>query len=196
MKKFLLGVAPFIFLLTLVGCGSIGNNQEVLSSKLVDKVVPVADEYRAVRVCLMAAGIVEVMTDRVQVFDSSQAPEAFGRLQALQGAVENARLANPLWLNTDMTDVALKLAAILKEAGRERLSRILFRGPTVANFVNVANRSTMLSAKGDAIILDINNMLEGVSMGILNEQTVWEACRERINKNRIVLSILSGVAVR
>lgn len=190
---------PIALLLSLVlglaGCASVGGGDgQVLPAELADNVVVVSDQYRPLRVCLMAAGVVEIMTDRIQVFDSSQAPEALGRLQALQGAVDAAQVSDHLWLNTVMTDVALQLAAVLRNAGHEKLSRILIGGPTVGNFINIAQRVTLLVAKGDAVLLDINNMLERVEANTLEEQTVWDACRERMNHNRLMLSILSGVA--
>ncbi len=194
--RFLRGVAAIavsFFLFT--GCASIGSGDgQVMPAELADNVIVVSDQYRPLRVCLMAAGVVEVMTDRIQVFDSSQAPEALGRLQALQGAVDAAQISNHLWLNTVMTDVALQLAAVLGNAGHEKLSRILIGGPSVGNFINIAQRATLLVAKGDAILLDINNMLKRVEANTLKEQTIWDACRERMNHNRLVLSILSGVA--
>ena len=73
MRKLFLFIAAAT-MIAVAGCA----NTKALNT--VDEVVEVSSEYRALRVCLMAAGVVEVMTDRIQVFDSSKAPEALGRL--------------------------------------------------------------------------------------------------------------------
>ncbi len=191
MKKFLIALS---LVLGLAGCASIGDeDNQILPDYLADKVIAVADEHRALRVCLMAAGVVEVMTDRVQLFDGKSAPEALGRMIALQGAIDTAKMASPMWMNTDMTDVALQLAAVLKEAGQEKLGRILAGGPTLFNFLDVTKRAIVLAAKGDALLLDINNMLTGLNIGQYEDLQVWQACEARMYKNKMVLSILSGV---
>ena len=174
-----------------LGGGSVGNLN--VTGKLADKVTPVAVEYRAVRVCLMAAGIVEVMTDRIQMFDGASAPAAIGRLQSLQGAIDTARTADTMWSNTDMTDVSIQFARVLKDAGREKLGRILLGGPTIRNALNIAKRAMLLTSKGEAVLLDINAMLTGLSAGTYTEEKIWAACDGRIMKNRRVLSILSGI---
>jgi len=180
--------------LGLAGCASIGDeDNQVLPSYLADQVIKVEDKHRALRVCLMAVGVAEVMTDRVQLFDGKSAPEALGRMIALQGSVDTAELASPMWMNTDMTDVAHQLAAVLKEAGQEKLGRILAGGPTLFNFLDVTKRAMVLVAKGDALLLDINNMLTGINIGQYEELQVWQACEGRMYKNKTVLSILSGV---
>ena len=193
MKKFIIGLAASLFLLT--ACASIGGSgsPSSFSAKIADEVAPVDDQYRPLRVCLLAAGVVEVMTDRVQTFDGTQAPNALGRLMALQGAIDTAKMASPLWLNTDMADVSFQFSKVLKDAGREKLGRVLLGGPTLGNFINVAQRATLLTSKGDALLADINSMLRGVNAGTLPEADAWAACEERIAQNRRVLGTLAGV---
>lgn len=186
------GVSFGAVMLFLGACASVGSGLNI-TGKLADKIAPVPIEYRAVRVCLMAAGIVEVMTDRIQMFDGASAPEAIGRLQSLQGAVDTARTANTMWSNTDMTDVSIQFARVLKDAGREKLGRILLGGPSIGNYLNITSRALLLTVKGEAVLLDINGMLKGLSDKRYTEQEVWDACDNRIQTNRRVLSILSGI---
>jgi len=195
MMKLTIGLLAGLFL--LAGCASLGgDNDPIISARLADKVVEVDDQYRPLRVCLLAAGIIEIMTDRIQVFDSSQAPEALGRLIALQGAVDKARFADPLWINTDMTDVALMFAGVLAKAGQNKLSRILLGGPTISNFLDVAARATLQAAKGDALLFDINIMLNGVEAGTYTKDQIWNACEKKIAENRLILNTLSGVSLQ
>ena len=186
-------VVGLVLLLT-ASCAVVGGEAYLnATGKLADKVVPVVEKYRPLRVCLMAAGLVEVMTDRVQMFDGASAPEAIGRLQSLQGAIDTAKLASPLWTNTDMTDVAIQFARVLKDAGRDKLGRVLMGGPSVMNFLNIATRASLIGAKGEAVLLDINAMLRGVQAATLTEEEVWSACEDRMYTNRRVLSILGGI---
>ena len=190
------GIIPIVLaaLVLLSGCASIGGDGGVgLSQKIADKVVKVDERYRPLRVCLMAAGMVEVMTDRVQTFDSGSAPEALGRLMALQGAIDTAKLASPLWVNTDMADVSFRFAAVLKDAGQSRLSQILLAGPSLSNLIDIAKRATLMASKGDALLVDINSMLSRVQGGTLTAEEVWAACEERMALNRRVLITMSGI---
>ena len=186
------GVTFGALMLVLGACASDVGNLNV-TNRLADKVVPVSTQYRAVRVCLMAAGIVEVMTDRIQMYDGAAAPEAIGRLLALQGAIDTATGASPLWFNTDMTDVSIQFARVLKDAGKEKLGRILLGGPSIMNYLNIASRALLLTVKGEAVLKDVNRMLAGLSANIYTEQEIWAACEDRIATNRRVLSILSGI---
>lgn len=191
MRNILLSLG--ISAMLLAGCASYGDgDSESLPDRIADRVVPVEEQYRPLRVCLLAAGVVEVMTDRVQTFDGDQAPQALGRLLSLQGAVDNAKVASPLWTNTDMSDVSYQFAVLLKEVGQDRLSRILLAGPTIGNFANVAARATLLATKGDALLADINSMLSRVNEGTLTEDEVWAACESRMDQNRAVLEALAG----
>jgi len=186
------GVTFGLLMLLMIACA--GGPNLSATGRLADKVTPVAIEYRATRVCLMAAGIVEVMTDRIQMFDGAAAPEALGRLQALQGAIDTATQAtDTMWSNTDMTDVSIQFARVLKDAGREKLGRILLGGPSILNYLNIASRALLLTAKGEAVLLDINAMLKGVNDRTYTGEEVWDACQGRIATNRRVLSILSGI---
>lgn len=191
IKRILKGVTFGALLLFMTACAGAGDLN--LTGRLADKVTPVAIEYRAVRVCLMAAGIVEVMTDRIQMYDGAAAPEAIGRLMALQGAINTARWIDTLWPNTDMTDVSIQFARVLKDAGREKLGRILMGGPSFMNYLNIATRALLLGAKGEAVLKDINAMLKGLDDSTYMEQEIWDACNSRIATNRRVLSILSGI---
>lgn len=194
-RKFIFGIVAGLLLLT--GCARYdGEDPTALSAKVVDRVVKVDEQYRPLRVCLLAAGVVEIMTIRVQTFDGAQAPDALGRLMALQGAIDTAKRAGPLWMNTDMASVSFQFAGVLKDAGRERLGRILLGGLTLTNFINVAQRAALLTSRGDALLIDINSMLRGVNAGTLPETDAWAACNDRIAQNRRILRVLSGARMQ
>lgn len=189
--------AILVSLFLLTGCARYaGGDSQNFGATVADQVVLVKPELRALRVCLLAAGIVEIMTDRVQTFDGTQAPAALGRLMALQGAIDTAKLASPLWINTDMADVSFQFVKVLKDAGKEKLGRVLLGGVSILNFINIAERVALAASKGDALLLDINAMLRGVNDGTISETDVWLACDNRIAQNRRVLGTLSGARMQ
>lgn len=187
-------IAAFLSLFLIVGCSSIGDDGELsygsLGRKAVDAVIEVPAEHRALRVCLLSAGTVEIMTDLAQY--KGNAELALGKLMLLQNAIDKSRTVSPMWMESDMADVALLFAGVLKDAGKSRLAEILLGGPTIGNFLYVAKRATIITVKGRAVISDINRMLSGVEDGSLLVETVWNACDERMEMNRRVLMILTG----
>ena len=130
------------------------------------------------------------MTDLAQ--QGGNAELYLGKLMLLQNAIDKSRNSSALWKESDLADVALLFAHVLKDAGKSRLAQILLGGPTIANFINVAERTVILSVKGNAVIRDINNMLSGVKNGSLLSGDAWEACRVRIASNHGMLMILTG----
>lgn len=190
-------IAAFLSLFLVSGCVSAGDNGKPdfgsLGQRVADAVVEVADEHRALRVCLLSAGAVEVMTDLAQY--KGDAELAFGKLMLLQNAIDKSQHVSPLWMETDMADVALLFASVLKDAGKSRMAYILLGGPTVSNFLSVAKRATIITVKGRAVMSDINSMLTGVNTGTLKAEDAWAACNERMEMNRWVLMILTGGSV-
>ena len=161
-----------------------------LGQKVADAVIDVKDENRGLRVCWLAAGAVEVMTDLAQRGGSVQL--ALGHLFLLQGAIDKARAIDPLWIETDTADVALLFATVLKDVSKTRLARILLGGPTLSNFLNVAKRTVILTVKGHAVMRDINRVLTGVEDGTIDKIDAWKACEDRTAMNRNALRALSG----
>ncbi len=187
--------ALFIGLLMLaVSACAVGDGKRVpgpLGQRVDDAVIDVSDENRDLRVCWLAAGAVEVMTDLAQ--RGGDIPTALGHLVMLQGAIDKAHLLDPFWIETDTADVALLFAAVLKDVGKSRLSQILLGGPTVSNFLNVAKRTVILTVKGHAVMRDINRVLKGVEDGVIQKADAWKSCENRTAMNRNILYMLTGV---
>ncbi|KKK65657.1 hypothetical protein LCGC14_2971940 [marine sediment metagenome] len=180
--------------LLLAGCASFGGGGKVplgsLGQRVADSLVEVKPENRDIRICLIAAGTVEVMTDLAQ--RGGDARLALGNLMLLQNAIDGARMTSTLWPETDNADVVLLFASVLKDAGRSRLVQILSGGPTISNFLGIARRAVVLTVKGHAVLRDINNMLAAVDDGSLDKVVAWRACEDRTAMNRRVLQILTG----
>ena len=184
-------------MLALSACANIEVDGKVplspLGQQVADTVVDVSDQNRDLRVCWLAAGAVEVLTDLAQRGGDSQL--ALGHLMLLQGAIDKARMTDPFWVETDTADVALLFAGVLKAAGKSRLSQILLGAPTVSNFLNVTKRAIVLSVKGHAVMRDINRVLQGVEDGIYQKADAWTSCENRTAMNRDTLHMLTGVPV-
>lgn len=161
-----------------------------LGQEVADAVVEVPAEHRALRVCLLSAGAVEVMTDLAQYRGNAEL--ALGKLMLLQNAIDKSRNVSTMWIETDMADVAILFAGVMRDAGKSRLAQVLLGGPTVSTFLYVAKRATIMTVKGHAVMADINRMLTDVKEGTLIPGVVWEACEERMEMNRGILMVLTG----
>ena len=193
-KAFLVGLA----MITLGACAAAtGGDGKVplgsLGQRVADAVVDVSDENRDLRICWLAAGAIEVMTDMAQR-GSGDAMQSLGHLMLLQSAIDKARMSDSFWIETDNADVALLFATVLKDVGKSRLSQILLGGPTVTNFLNVARRTVVLTVKGHAVMRDINRVLQGVEDGVIKKVDAWKSCENRTAINRNILYMLSGVS--
>ena len=185
--------AILLSLFVVSGCANLDEGKPdygSLGQKVADAVVEVRDEHRALRVCLLAAGAVEVMTDLAQY--KGDAELALGKLILLQNAIDRSKRVSMLWFETDMADVALLFAKVLKDVGKSRIAYILLNGPTVSNFTYAAKRATIITVKGRAVLADINGMLRRVSEGTLDASLAWVACSKRMEMNRQVLMVLTG----
>lgn len=190
MRAFIIG----LMMLVIGACASTTSDGTVewntFGQEIADSLVQVKPENRDLRVCLISAGAVEVMTDLAQRGGNAQL--ALGNLMLLQNAIDKARSTDPLWSETDNADVTLLFAKVLKDSGKSRLSQILMAGPTISNFVNIANRAVVLTVKGHAVLKDINSMLRAVENGDLEKAEAWRACENRLAMNRAVLQVLNG----
>lgn len=185
-----------LLMLTVGACGTIGGDGNVpfgsLGQRVAESVIPVSDENRDLRVCWLAAGAVEVITDLAQRGGAAEAGRALGHLVMLQGAIGKASLSDSFWIETDTADVSLIFAVVLKDLGKTRLSQILLGGPTISNFLNVAKRTIVLTVKGNAAMRDINRVLQGVEDGIIDKADAFKACEDRTLMNGDVLRALTG----
>ncbi|KKM16544.1 hypothetical protein LCGC14_1684770 [marine sediment metagenome] len=165
LKFLLVGLA----MLTLSACATF-NDEVPLGSfgqKVAESVVDVSKANRDLRICWMAAGAIEVMTDLAQRGGNAQV--AFGSISLLQGAIDKARNLDPFWAETDAADVTLLFANALKAVEQSRLSQAFLGGPSIGNFLNMAKRTVVLTVKGRAVIKDINRVLRGVEDGTIDK---------------------------
>lgn len=178
-------------------CANVGEDGAVplggIGQQIAEAIVDVSPENQDLRVCWIAAGAVEVITDLAQRSGGEEAGRALGHLTMMQGAIDNAKLgSDSLWAETNTADVSLMFASVLKDLGKNRLSQILIGGPTLSNFLDVAKRTVVLTVKGHAVMRDLNRTLLAVEEGTLDKATAWAACETRMEQNRNTLKALTG----
>lgn len=162
------------------------------SQAAADRLVPVPDEYRPLRVCLFAAMAIEIMTDRVRLFEPARGAETLGRLMALQGAADRARQPDPMWLNADMTDITFLFARVVFDATEDRILGYFKRGLSIDAVLTSARRVAAQTLKGAAMLRDVDAMVKGLVDETYNEQQIWDACGARMARSRAILGTLTG----
>lgn len=186
-----------MLMLVMSACASVGDNGGAvplgpLGQRVSDAVITVSPENRDLRVCWLASGAVEVITDLAQRGGRVEAHRALGHVMMLQGAIDNAGSTSTHWVETDSADVALMFAGVLKDVGKTRLAQILIGGPTLSNFLDIAQRTVVLTVKGHAVMRDINRTLQGVEDGVIDKADAFAACADRAAMNRNLLLLLTG----
>ncbi len=164
------------------------------AEQLADQLVEISsDRYRGVRVALFATLAGEIMADRARLFDGQRAGDVAGRMLQLEGAVAKARAAGGLWLNADMADVTFVFAGILADVAQGRAMEFIVGGITPGNIIGGVRRAAATSAKGAAMLRDIDRMLTRLDDGELTEDDLWEAAAARAADNKRRTMIIAGM---
>ena len=163
-----------------------------IAQKLADSVLVVSGEHRSLRVCMFTAMAVEIMTDHARLYDPTRATNVLGRLVALQSAVDASRDAGTLWVNANMANITFMFTEVLLATGEERVIDYLKGGISIDNVLGAASRLATTTAKGSAMLRDIDAMFISLRESALTEDQLWTACIERANKNKRTLQVLTG----
>ncbi len=188
--------------LFLVGCSAVGFNSEAvrtgadqsrtLGQAFADQLLKVKPEYRSLRICLLAAGVAELATDRARLFGFEDASGMLGRVEMMSSVMDNVSTVSEIWLEADMANAAFMLAQVLEQAGMERLGRVFLGGLTISNFIKTAKRGAVTTYKASAMLRDVDRMFQGLETEVYTEQQIWQACKDRISLNRSILLRLLG----
>ncbi len=162
------------------------------TKSVIDEWVSVSEAHRDVRACLLTVMVIEAGTDRVRLFDPTQAPEVMGRLMAMSGVVGRLRERETAWTNTEMADVTFLVARALIAGGKSRLAKRIMDGLSTSGILEAARRFAVTSFKTQAMLLDIELLLADLEAGDVDEPAVWAACDERIKHNRDILANITG----
>lgn len=151
-------------------------------------------EARAVRLCMIEASIVEVMTYRVTKFDSAYAPTALGQIALLEGVLERFDPAG-VFADTDAAQAALQIDRVLIDIGRDRVPRLLSALTGGINLLAVAERARIVAGQGRllaALIRDTQALLKAIETGQATAEFGMSACRARIEWNATQVDAVLG----
>ena len=158
-----------------------------VQQRLADRIAPVSDENRAVRACYFGAAFIELQTAKVRTIQPERAASILGNLTVIQSRLENLRRDDPTWRNTRLSYVALAIASVLKDTGREKVLDYLSRGFSFSSVLFAARQATVDTVVGSAVWSDVGNVLRKLEAGEIDRGTAWAGCQERLDHNRTLL---------
>ena len=164
-----------------------------LADDLVGAVSGTAD--RSARLCMIVAGVSEIMTDRVLYYDADYAAQALGNIVALEGAHAAFQSASTIFFETDIQHVKVKIIQILIDAARDRVTNLLGNFGGGVNVLGVLDRAKVAArqaAIAAAFIRDIQNAVAGLNAKTLQAADVEAACADRIARNKARIATILG----
>ncbi|WP_119301126.1 hypothetical protein [Dongia deserti] len=204
-------LATGIVAVLLSGCAAGGKPLEELAPDSIEDKSPaqaVADrlfteaigpDHRGVRLCMIASGVVEVMTDRVTHGDAAYAEAAAGQITRIKAVLDNLDTsAANIWFETDVKIVTLELAGVIVDATKSRVAGLLgnFAGgvnvPGVLDRAGIAARQAVLA---DGIVRDVKRVVAEIGAEKLDLEVATAGCEERIEKNRKRIGAILGEAL-
>lgn len=194
----------------LIGCAStptdtledtaagIGDGQSE-AAKIADRLFgeAVGPDNRAIRLCMIGSGVIELMTDRVTHSDTDFAAQALGSIVSVQGVLA-ALDSTPgnIWFETDIKIVTLQLADLLVESAKDRIPRLVSNFAGAVNPLGIAKRAAVAGRQGvlaEGIVLDTKHAVAGIAAGTLNPVAARAGCEARMARNeRRIRAILGG----
>ena len=168
------------------------------AQKLADRLLGEASgpDHRGVRLCMIFAGVSELMTDRVTHADPDYAAEALGHMTVLSAVQRNLDASGEnVWFETDVKLATLELTDILIEVGEDRVPRLLSNLTGGVNVLGVVDRARVAARQAElagAVIRDTRALLARVAGSALSASDARAACEKRLTRNQERVSALLG----
>lgn len=166
-----------------------------LADELLGAVTGPAD--RAARACMILGGVAEIMTDRVVTYDTDYAATAFGNIAVLEGAFSSWKSADPIYFETDLAYIKLRVTRMLIDAGRARVENLIGIVGGGFNISGALERAAVVARQTElsqAYVKDLRNVVAGLNAGTLDADGVEAACLARFARNKARLAVLVGVS--
>lgn len=170
-----------------------------LADKLVGAVTGAED--RGARLCMIVAGVSEVMTDRVVNYDTGYAAEALGNISSLQAAHASFKSASDLFFETDIAYVKIQIVKVLINAGKDRVTNLIATFGGGFNLGGLLDRAKVVARQAEitqAFTKDIQNVVARLNAKTITAAEVEAACQDRIEGHKArILSLMGapGLAV-
>lgn len=213
MKRVLFAAAALCLAAMLSGCAN--DAGDLADSPLLANVKAAADEDttaaqkladdllgavtgpadRAARACMILGGVAEVMTDRVVSYDTGYAATAYGNVAILEGAFASWKAADPIFFETDLAYIKLRVTRMLIDAGRARVENLIETFGGGFNIGGLLERGAVVARQTEisgAYVKDLRKVVAGLNAGTLSADTVEVACMARFAKNKARLAVLVG----
>lgn len=158
-----------------------GDDNLPLIAKAFDDALPVPDEYRELRACLLVAGFgfLQAAKARYGLTDRSA---ALGGIQGLKNAVERARTSDPNWRNTHLGEAILVAGSLAIGIGRQKVTNYLTRGLSIETAIFAAKNVAVDGVMIGMSVHDIKAILEKVTAGAMTEAEGWSACESGLGE--------------
>jgi hypothetical protein len=155
----------------------------------------VGPEHRGVRLCMIASGVVEVMTDRVTHGDTDYADKAAGQVMRIKAVLANLDTsAGNIWFETDVKIVTLELASVIVESTKSRAANLIGNFGGGVNVLGVLDRAGIAArqaALADGIVRDVRRVVADIG-SVLTAEEATAGCAARIEKNRKRIGAILG----
>ncbi len=164
-----------------------------LADKLVGAVTGAED--RGARLCMIVAGVSEVMTDRVVNYDTGYAAEALGNIASLQSAHANFKSASDLFFETDIAYVKIQIVKVLINAGKDRVTNLISTFAGGFNVSGMLDRAKVAARQAEitqAFVKDIQNAVTRLNARTISAAEVEAACQDRIETHKARILSLMG----
>ncbi|WP_119304971.1 hypothetical protein [Dongia deserti] len=158
----------------------------------------IGPEHRGVRLCMIASGVIEVMTDRVTHGDAAYAETAAGQITRIKAVLGNLDTSDGnIWFETDVKIVTLELASVIVDATKSRVASLLGNLAGGINVPGVLDRAGIAARQGvlaDGVVRDVKRVVADIAAGRLTAEAARDGCGQRIDKNRARIEAILGVA--
>lgn len=158
----------------------------------------VGEEARAVRQCMIAAGLVELLTWRVtDGGDGAYAATAAGQIKKIEAALAGVDPSEENdFFETDMKHVTIELASVLVASTEDRVEGLLKKfggGPNVEGILQRVGVAAGQVALADGIVRDVRKAVERITAGTRTAEAVKSSCDQRIDRNKRRIDAMLGV---
>jgi len=152
------------------------------AARAVDKVLPVAEQHRPLRACLLVAGFGQVAAEKAGR-GLADGDVVLGHLTRLAFAADRSRAADPFWRNTAMARATLDFGAAAIDIGKEKVVDYLARGLSIETVLFGARQLGVDAVMIPAVAADVRLMLASLAGAALSADDLWTVCQATIAAN-------------
>lgn len=147
----------------------------------INTALPVPDELRELRACLLVAGFGFLQANKAR-YGLADRAQVLGGVQALKNAVEKAKTSDPNWRNTHLGEAILVAGSLAINVGTKKVTDYLTRGLSVETAIFAAKNVAVDGVMIGMSVYDIRAILAKVKDGSMTEAEGWSACESGLGE--------------